>query len=99
MQSIIEDSAGELSCAKELEMEEIKKLSSDLNSKKVKMMMKQSSSSAGSNSVSNPSPNQSLQREKDIDPDPKNFPPEVTIKGDVNSSSHLNQIPYVHASI
>ena len=58
-------------------MEEIKKLSSELNSKKVKLMMKHSYSSAGSNSVSNPSSNQSLQREKDIDPDPKNFPPEV----------------------
>ena len=58
----------------------------------------------GSNSnksVSDPSPNLSLQREREIDqdPDPKNFPPEVQIKGDVNSSSRLNQIPYVHASM
>ena len=82
MQSIIEDSAGEMSCNKEVEMEEIKRLSSDLNSKKNSKAQakRQSSSSAGSisnNSVSDPGPDFSLQREREIDPDPKNFPPEV----------------------
>ena len=71
-----------MSCNKEVEMEEIKKLSSEINPWSV-IAMKQSSSSAGSNSINSvsddPSPNLSLKRDIDMDPDPKNFPPEVQI--------------------